>query len=94
MRRSDPRRRRRARRDLRGAVLFFRLSTWELVVLIAIVSARRSRHLAGRALHHRTEHLRESFGVLQGALLGLVALLLAFGLSLAVTRYQTRRDAA
>ena len=31
--------------------------------------------------------------VLQGALLGLVALLLAFGLSLAVGRYQSRRDA-
>ena len=49
--------------------------------------------IAGRVLHSRIGHLRESFGVLQGALLTLVALLLAFGLSLAVSRYQSRRDA-
>ena len=49
--------------------------------------------MAGRLLHHKAEPQRESIGVLQGALLGLVALLLAFGLSLAVGRYQSRRDA-
>ena len=37
--------------------------------------------------------LREPFGVLQAALLGVVGLLLAFGLSLAVDRYQNRRAA-
>src|SRR4051794_39990251 len=37
--------------------------------------------------------LREPFGVLQAALLGLVALILAFGLSLAVGRYEDRRAA-
>lgn len=39
------------------------------------------------------ELLREPFGVLHGALLGLVALILAFGLSLAVGRYESRRAA-
>jgi hypothetical protein len=50
---------------------------------------------AGIFLGHRTRHLsdslKEPFGILQGALLGLVGLLLAFGLSLAVSRYENRR---
>ena len=50
---------------------------------------------AGIFLGHRTRHLsdslKEPFGILQGALLGLVGLLLAFGLSLAVSRYESRR---
>jgi hypothetical protein len=49
--------------------------------------------LLGRLVRHRSEHLREPFGVLQAALLGLVGLVLAFGLALAVGRYETRRTA-
>jgi hypothetical protein len=45
----------------------------------------------GRRVRHRSDTLKEPFGVLQGALLGLVGLLLAFGLSLAVSRYENRR---
>jgi hypothetical protein len=45
----------------------------------------------GRRFRHLSEHLKEPFGILQGALLGLVGLLLAFGLSLAVSRYESRR---
>ena len=37
--------------------------------------------------------MREPFAVLQGALLDVVGLILAFGLSLAVGRYQDRRAA-
>jgi hypothetical protein len=37
--------------------------------------------------------LSEPFAVLQGALLGVVGLILAFGFSLAVSRYEDRRDA-
>ncbi len=37
------------------------------------------------------EHYREPIGALQGALLGVVGLILAFGLTLAVGRYQDRR---
>jgi hypothetical protein len=45
----------------------------------------------GHRVRHLSESLREPFGVLQGALLGVVGLLLAFGLSLAVSRYEDRR---
>jgi hypothetical protein len=45
----------------------------------------------GRRVRHLSESLREPFGILQGALLGVVGLLLAFGLSLAVGRYEDRR---
>src|SRR5204862_3187798 len=45
----------------------------------------------GRSVRHLSETLKEPFGVLQAALLGVVGLLLAFGLSLAVTRYEDRR---
>ncbi len=47
--------------------------------------------LAGRYLRRHTERYREPVGALQGALLGVVGLILAFGLSLAVGRYQDRR---
>jgi hypothetical protein len=45
----------------------------------------------GRRLRQRPDSSRESVGVVQGALLGLVGLLLAFGLSMAVSRYEGRR---
>jgi hypothetical protein len=45
----------------------------------------------GRSLRDRDEHLREPLAALQGALLGVVGLILAFGLSLAVGRYEDRR---
>jgi hypothetical protein len=45
----------------------------------------------GRRVRHLSDSLKEPFGILQGALLGLVGLLLAFGLSLAVSRYEARR---
>jgi len=45
----------------------------------------------GRRHRHRREELREPFGALQAALLGVVGLVLAFGLALAVGRYEARR---
>src|SRR4051794_20234670 len=47
--------------------------------------------LVGRSLAARPDHLREPFGILQGALVGFMGLVLAFGLSLAVGRYEARR---
>ena len=44
-------------------------------------------------MSHHAEKLREPLGVLQAALLGLVALILAFGLTMAVGRYDSRRAA-
>ena len=47
----------------------------------------RGRRARRGYLRRHTDVLREPIGVLQAALLGLVGLILAFGLSLAVGRY-------
>jgi hypothetical protein len=75
--------------------VFFTLETWELaLILFAIVVGGTLLGVAcGAYLRKHSESLREPFGVMQAALLGLVALMLAFGLSLAVQRYQDRRAA-
>jgi hypothetical protein len=44
-------------------------------------------------VRHLSASLSEPFGVLQAALLGVVGLILAFGLSLALSRYEERRTA-
>ena len=68
--------------------MFFSLTTWELGLLVftVIVGASAAGVLAGRYLRKREETHREPIGVLQGTLLGIVGLILAFGLSLAVGR--------
>jgi hypothetical protein len=75
--------------------MFFRLSSLELgLILVGVVfGATGFGVFLGRYLRHRSDHLREPLGVLQSALLGLVALVLAFGLALAVGRYESRRAA-
>ena len=75
--------------------MFFRLSSLELALLLfAVVFGATGLGLfLGHYLRHRSEHLRDSLGVLQAALLGLVGLVLAFGLALAVGRYESRRAA-
>jgi hypothetical protein len=45
----------------------------------------------GRRVRHLSETLTEPFGVLQAAMLGVIGLILAFGLSLALSRYEDRR---
>jgi hypothetical protein len=72
---------------------FFRLSTAALAVLLIAVLAGSVAIgvLAGRAMRDRPGTRHETAGVVQGALLGLVGLLLAFGLSMAVGRYESRR---
>jgi hypothetical protein len=74
-------------------VIFFGLSTWALAFVLAgvMLGATLAGLLVGRAMAARSEHLREPFGVLQGALVGFMGLVLAFGLSLAVGRYESRR---
>jgi hypothetical protein len=73
--------------------VFFSLSSWELGILIFAVIGGASALgvLLGRYARHQSHPYREPIGVLQGALLGVVGLILAFGLSLAVGRYQDRR---
>jgi hypothetical protein len=75
--------------------VFFRLSTWELgLILLAVVgTATLAGFATGRYLRKHSDTLREPFGVLQAALLGVVGLILAFGLTLAVGRYEDRRAA-
>jgi hypothetical protein len=75
--------------------VFFRLASWELALLIFAVvgGAAALGFAAGVYLRRHSDKYREPFGVVQGALLGLVALLLAFGLSLALGRYEDRRAA-
>jgi hypothetical protein len=73
--------------------VFFSLSSWALALIIFAVVAgvTGAGVLLGRRLREHHETLREPFGVLQAALLGVVGLILAFGLSLAVGRYEDRR---
>src|SRR4051795_11292999 len=77
------------------AVLFFGLSSFLLaLMLFAVVFGATLVGIAiGRSQRHRSEQLREPFAALQAALLGVVGLLLAFGLAMAVGRYETRRAA-
>src|SRR5580765_787691 len=73
---------------------FFSLPSWALaLILFAIVgSACVLGALLGRRMRGH-EAVREPFSALQAALLGVVGLILAFGLSLALGRYEDRRAA-
>ena len=75
--------------------MFFSLPSWALALLILAIigGATAAGYALGRYLRRHLATLREPFGVLQGALLGVVGLILAFGLTLAVGRYQDRRAA-
>ena len=75
-------------------VNLFTLSTFALFLflLVVIVAAIGAGLLAGRWMNRKSHEHRESVGVVQGALLGLVGLMLAFGLSMAVNRYDGRRE--
>jgi hypothetical protein len=75
--------------------LFFDLSSLALgVLLVAAVSGTTVLGLLlGRRLLHTSETLREPLAAVQTALLALVGLLLAFGLAMAVGRYDARRAA-
>jgi hypothetical protein len=64
-----------------------------LVLAVAVLGATAIGIFLGRRVRHLSDTLKEPFGTLQAALLGVVGLILAFGLSLAVTRYENRRDA-
>jgi hypothetical protein len=74
-------------------VLFFSLSSFALGAFLfaVLLGATALGAFLGRRARHLSEGLKEPFGVLQAALLGVVGLLLAFGLSLAVSRYEDRR---
>lgn len=89
MRRQCPRVRGRAY----ARAIFFDLSTPALALLLlgVAVGATGLGAFLGSRVRHLSDRLTEPFGVLQAAMLGLVALILAFGLSLALSRYEQRR---
>src|SRR3954447_3960449 len=72
-----------------------RLSSVEvtLVVVVILFGSTGIGIWVGRILSRRQGGLKEPLGVVQAALVGFVALLLAFGLTMAVQRYETRRAA-
>jgi uncharacterized membrane-anchored protein YhcB (DUF1043 family) len=61
--------------------VFFRLSTWELWLIIAgiILGFVAVGYLSGRVLRQQAETLREPVGIAQGTFSALVGLILAFG---------------
>ncbi len=75
--------------------MFFRLNTWEVWLIIAgiVLGFVAVGYVVGRALREHSATLREPVGIVQGALAALVGLILAFGLTLAIGRYDTRRVA-
>ena len=75
--------------------MFFSLPSWAVALLIFGVmgAATAAGYATGYFLREHHAKLREPFGLLQAALLGVVALILAFGLTLAVGRYEDRRAA-
>ena len=68
-----------------------KLGVRTLLIFAVIGAASALGVVAGRYARRSPDTYREPIGVLQGALLGVVGLILAFGLSLAVGRYQDRR---
>lgn len=70
------------------------MSTALLVIVLLVIEGGVTSMaiVVGHRLRHRVTASREPVGVIQATLLGLVGLLLAFGLSMAVGRYETRRD--
>ncbi|MET0145918.1 MAG: hypothetical protein ABW328_14220 [Ilumatobacteraceae bacterium] len=65
--------------------------TLAVVLLVIVGGAAAAGMVIGRQIRSRPDGSRESVGVVQGTLLGLVGLLLAFGLTMAVGRYEARR---
>jgi hypothetical protein len=75
--------------------VFFSLSSWQLALVLIVImfGATVLGLVIGRILSHHRETLREPFGAVQAALLTMVGLVLAFGLAMAVGRYDSRRAA-
>src|SRR3954471_2927379 len=75
-------------------MLFFGLSSAVLGVLLfaIMLGATGLGIFVGHRVREHADELKEPIGILQAALLGFVGLLLAFGLSLAVSRYEDRRS--
>ena len=73
--------------------MLFSLNTFSLAVVLVVVvgGCTVAGVVIGRRVGARPDVKVEPVGVVQGTLLGLVGLLLAFGLTMAVGRYEARR---
>jgi hypothetical protein len=73
--------------------VFFRMSTLVLAAVLRLIvgGAVAAGTVIGRRLRDRPGVGHEQLGVVQGTLLGLVGPLLAFGLTMAAGRYDSRR---
>lgn len=76
-------------------MFFFQLSTLvvTLILFVVMIGATALGHFVGAREHGKSEANSEPFGVMQAAMLGFMGLILAFGISLAVGRYEDRRAA-
>jgi hypothetical protein len=72
---------------------FFRLSTATVLLLLVLLvgGAAALGTIVGRRLRDRPDPVHQPVGAVQAALLGLIGLVLAFGLTMAVGRYDNRR---
>jgi hypothetical protein len=73
----------------------FTIPTWgvALFLVVAIIGTGVVGVRGGRSLRSRLTQYKEPIGVVQTTLLGFVGLLLAFGLSMGVGRFDERREA-
>lgn len=79
--------------NLSGFFLFSHQWTFTLFVLAVLLGSAELGYRLGLRLHLAKDEARKSLiGGVQGAVLGLLALLLGFTFSMAVNRYETRRD--
>jgi hypothetical protein len=76
-------------------LILFRLNTsvLSLVIFGVILGSTALGFIVGRRMRDKHHTLKEPLAVTQPALLGFMGIVLAFGLSLAVGRYETRRAA-
>lgn len=68
---------------------------WTVLLIVAVVlfgASEAGYHLGLRLFAKHDEPRRSQIGGVQGAVLGLLGLLLGFTFSMAVNRYETRRD--
>ena len=64
-----------------------------VVVAVVLLALAEAGHRIGLTLYRRNDEARRSqIGGIQGAVLGLLGLFLGFTFSMAVSRYETRRD--
>jgi hypothetical protein len=64
-----------------------------LVLFGVIVGSTVLGLVIGQSIRKRSDHVEEPLAIMQGALLSFMGLVLAFGMSLAVGRYEARRGA-